>query len=85
MLNPYLIKILILSAEDNKQSKTLLIAFIICFATVFQAICLQQFIHGCFMSAATATTACTSLVFDSILDLQLQKLYPSRSIGEVCL
>lgn len=74
----------IITATQNQDIKTaLFFATLILISSAVQALLLQQFIHGCFMSGSRVVSATTSIVFHSTLCLRMHKMDPPKTIGEI--
>jgi hypothetical protein len=78
-----LIKEIISATQNQDINKALFIATLILLSSVTQAFLLQQFIHGCFMSASRVVSATTSIIFHSTLCLRMHKMDPPKTIGEI--
>lgn len=83
IIGTLLIKRIVYYAGENDIYTTLATACAITLCSVFQALCLQQFVHSAFMCGSTAVSAASSIVFHATMALRLQRMNPPKTIGEI--
>lgn len=83
LVAPFLIKSIVAAASAGDFGLAILYALLITVNSIVQALLLQQFIHGCFVSGNTIVSASTSVCFHAMLALRPHRLDPPRTLGEI--
>lgn len=83
LANALVLKQFIVAAGANDRVEMSIYSGIFLVGLLIQAVCMQQFIHGSFMSGSKVVSATTSAAFHSSLVLRLHKMYPTKTVGEI--